>query len=269
MSENKNTGPDVPDENEVKEVTPEVTLNTESSNDEVESLDINETKEIISEVPDEKESSLETEEVKPKLPVTPSEPTSIEKKQGPDVNTLNQDEADKIVSNGIGTVPIDNAKKKSKKPLIITIFLIVLIALIALYMFFANNPKTIFVQAIDSMFHTVENNIKDSKYDMVKGTGTIDFKLNSPQNEFAELNKIGLSVEYYTDFKNNIMNTTVKSTYDNEHLLDGTIYIENGKFYFSSADLLNKPIEAGAEEVTAVLDAADRQRKVCRLKNGN
>ncbi len=54
--------------------------------------------------------------------------------------TLNQKEIDKIITN--------NPKKTSKTPIIITTILIIIIAIIGFCMYYTNNPKTMFTNAI-------------------------------------------------------------------------------------------------------------------------
>lgn len=174
------------------------------------------------------------EDVKDAIGKAFSQKTSIDKtlKEGT-THTLNQDEVDKI---------INKKQNTDRRPIIITIILIVLITLAGLYMYFSNNPTTIFIKAIDKTFNTVEKNIIQSDTKINKNID-VNYKQtfkNQTQNDLR------LKINYQSDIKEKILKADIETTYNNEHLLAGQIYSENNKIYLYSEDILNKYIEIGS-----------------------
>jgi len=151
-------------------------------------------------------------------------------KEGPKA-TLNQEEIDKIVNK--------KNKNTDKKPIIITLILTLLIAIAGIYMYFSNNPKTIFIKAIDKTFITLEKNTKP-QYEKTKGELTINLDANQDK-EKANIFKIDM--DYGIDTKNNLFNADMKLTSENNELLGMTIYSESNKTYLYSENILNKFIE--------------------------
>ncbi len=147
---------------------------------------------------------------------------------GPD-DVLNQNEIDKLMDK-----KNKSKEKDSIKPVIITIVLIVLIALSGLYIYFSNNPKTIFVKAIDKTFNKIEKSITP-KYDTAKGSAEFDMTFDK--------DKINANIYYESDIKKGLLNADIKTTYNDEQLIDLNLYNETDTAYIYSEDLLNKYIE--------------------------
>lgn len=171
-------------------------------------------------------------------------------------DTLNQQEVDKIINK-----PNLKTKKASKKALIITIILLVLIVIVGLYVYFTNNPKTIFETAINKTFTSIENNINSSP-NTIKGN--IQMNINFDNVNYSELNKIKLSLDYENDDNNQISKINFDMTYDNNHLLSGLLYSENGDNYLYSEDILNKYIKLSSqatlskEEINTLLNTLNK-----------
>ena len=61
--------------------------------------------------------------------------------------------------------------KMSKLPWLISIFLILIIAIMFCLTFFSSNPKTLFTQTVDGLFTYLEDNVNDNVYDIMDGNG--------------------------------------------------------------------------------------------------
>lgn len=178
--------------------------------------------------------------------------SSIEKilNEGPK-DTLNQEEVDKIVNK-------QNKKKDTdKRPVIITIILIILIAIAGIYMYFSNNPKTIFIKAIDKTFNTLEKNITP-KYEKTTGELTLNLENNSPNQA-----NLKLDMDYGIDSKDSLFSADMKISSNNEKLLDIKMYGENDKTYLYSESILNKYLEFDAninnkEEIKTILNSLNK-----------
>lgn len=148
--------------------------------------------------------------------------------------TLNQDEVDKIV----------NKNKKTttdKKLALITIFLIIVIALAGIFMYFANNPKTIFIKAIDKTFNALEKMaVKEEK---TQGTIKINYNQQTNDKKQVALNNLDIKLDYKSDTKQGLLDSNINIKYKKEPLLNAKIYKQDNKTYLYSEDILNKYIE--------------------------
>jgi len=162
-------------------------------------------------------------------------PTSIEQTINDGTEeTLNQQEVDKIIK-----------KTKNKKhtndikPIIITIILIVLITISGLYIYFSNNPKTIFIKTIDKSFNIIEKNIYP-KEQKTKGNINIDYNTKSGNQT---LDSVNMKIAYQLDTKEKISNIDLTMNDNKEQLLNAKIYSEKDKTYLYSESILNNFIE--------------------------
>lgn len=145
--------------------------------------------------------------------------------------TLNQEEVDKIVNK--------NNKHSDKKPLILTLVLIVLIAIAGVYVYFSNNPKTIFIRAIDKTFNMVEKNT-NFKYEKTKGKLTLDLNGNINNQNISNLT---VNMDYGIDTKEKLLNADIALSSDKQNILNAKIYNENEKTYLYIEKILNKYLE--------------------------
>lgn len=140
-------------------------------------------------------------------------------------DTLNQSEVDKMLKK-------DSKTKKeidSKKPLIITIVLLVLITISGLFIYFSNNPKTIFKNAINKAFNTLEHKLSNDK---IKN----DIKItNNVNGEESQINII-----YETDPKNEIYDLSIGENIELYSEKD-KLYLENSSNQFIEIDNVKMP----------------------------
>ena len=180
--------------------------------------------------------------------------TSIDKilNNGPK-ETLNQEEVDKIVNRK------NKNKDTDKKPVIITLILIILIAISGLYMYFSNNPKTIFIKTIDKTFNILEKNTIP-KYEKTKGNLTLNLEENSNTEKLSNLK---FAMNYELDTKNSLFNADTKLTSVQDKLLDIKIIGEHDKTYLYSENILNKFIQldikpSDKDDIKIILDSLNK-----------
>lgn len=139
-------------------------------------------------------------------------------------DTLNQNEVDKILKN-------ENVKKEidSKKPLIITIILLVLIAISGLFIYFSNNPKTIFKNAINKAFNTLEHKLSNDK---IKTDIKITNNVNGEENQ--------INITYETDPKNKIYDLSIGENIELYSEKD-KLFLENSSNQFIEIDNIKMP----------------------------
>jgi len=158
--------------------------------------------------------------------------TSIDQilKGGPK-ETLNQEEIDKIVNK--------KNKNTDKKPVILTIILIILIAIAGVFMYLSNNPKTILIKTIDKTFNTLEKNITP-KYEKTKGNliVTLKGKYNNQTSSNLKIN-----ADYQIDTKEKLFNTDINLNLNKNQPLNVKLHGENDKTYLYAKNILDKYLE--------------------------
>lgn len=140
-------------------------------------------------------------------------------------DTLNQSEVDKMLKK-------DSKTKKeidSKKPLIITIILLVLITISGLFIYFSNNPKTIFKNAINKAFNTLEHKLSNDK---IKNDIKITNNVNDEENQ--------INITYETDPKNKIYDLSIGENIELYSEKD-KLYLENSSNQFIEIDNVKMP----------------------------
>lgn len=162
--------------------------------------------------------------------------------------------------NKIDSDSLYNPKKKRKLGIVIAVFLIlVLIGGIVWYVFIGS--KNIFKLAIDSSFNYLTNNIIN--YKTVNGTFSIDIDGSASDSAsddmFKILNKLELSGNYGIDYKNKLIDLSLKSKYDGNELVDADIYMENGNGYIYLADIYDKYVKAPIDDYDDMFSNIDKQ----------
>ncbi len=142
-------------------------------------------------------------------------------KNGPK-NILSQAEVDNYVK---------KRNRKAKMPIIVTAIIVSLITLAVLYLYFFNNPKTIFTKAIDKTFNTL-NDFMVSKDDIYSK----DIALNLATSD----TKFNLKLMYEADTKNDLYKMDIKTLLNDQKFIDALVYNQNGNVYMYSSDLYNK-----------------------------
>lgn len=148
-------------------------------------------------------------------------------------------------------------KKKNKMVLPLIIILIFIVGVVAVFLLVFNNPKKIFGKTISNAFSYLYENLDNAnKYDTTSGTVSLSYELTaddeSMQSVFDMVNGIDFNFAYAVDYKNKLMNFDLDSTYNNEKLLNLSVYGENGKGYVLLKDIYDKYLStdiAGYEEI--------------------
>ncbi len=158
--------------------------------------------------------------------------TSIDKtlSQGTS-NTLDQKEIDKIIKS--------QNNKTDKRPIIVTIVLTLLIALTGIFMYYSNNPKTIFIKVIDKTFNNIEKNIIP-KYEKNKGNLTMNLELSENDKQITNLQT---KTNYSIDTKSNILIADTKVETSDNTIINSQIYKEEKNTYLYLGNILDKYIK--------------------------
>ena len=164
-------------------------------------------------------------------------------------------------------VEIPKEKKKNKFILPIVIVLGVIGILVALYFFLFNNPKRVFDKTISSGFDALYESLDmATKYDTMSGSGSLSYKLTatdpSMQSIFDMINGIAFDYKYAVDYKNKLMNVDFNSTYNNEKLIDLSVYGENGKGYVFLKDIYSKYLSTDIEGYEEIFETTKNQEEV-------
>lgn len=152
-------------------------------------------------------------------------------------------------------------KKKKNNILPIAIIAVVLIAIVGLIAYktlplFQNKFKVM----INETFKYLESNISDNEN--VTGSMTLKMKSNSTEPELKNLEKINFSADYAVDYKNKLLNIDIKSSYDNETLLNASIYGQSKSIYATLEELYDKAIEIPlAEEYDKMFTQVANQKE--------
>lgn len=132
----------------------------------------------------------------------------------------------------------NSAKAKiSKIPWLIAIFLILIIAIILGFMFFSNNPKTLFTQTVDGLFTYLEDNINDNVYDITDGNISLDMNFKSSDEKFEvynNLSKVSFSADYVKNNASAKNYIDLKTTYDGSDFVSAKIYGDGNNTYIYS-----------------------------------
>lgn len=94
---------------------------------------------------------------------------------------------------------------------------------------------------INETFKYLDSNIKDNEN--VTGNMTLKMTTTSDVPELKNLEKISFSANYAVDYKNKLLNLDIKSSYDNEPLLNASIYGQSKALYATLDELYDKTIE--------------------------
>ena len=93
-------------------------------------------------------------------------------------------------------------QKKPKIVIFITIIIIIIISSAGIYWYLANNPKTIFIRSVDSVFETLADNIKIGNQERLSKIVDINYQLN-PAEKYENLNNYNFKIYYNENPVNN------------------------------------------------------------------
>lgn len=158
-------------------------------------------------------------------------------------------------------------KKKNKIVLPLIIILILIAGVVAVYFLVFNNPKRIFSKTISKGFSYLYDNLDNvNKYDTTSGTVSLSYELTSEdenmQSVFDMVNGIDFNFAYTVDYKNKLMNFDFDSTYNNEKLLNLSVYGENGKGYVLLKDIYDKYLSTDIEGYEEIFNTTKNQTEV-------
>lgn len=156
------------------------------------------------------------------------------------------------------------SKKKKPTALIVVAAVLVICGIAALaYYFIWNNPKNIFLNAVNNEYQAFSNelsklsgNDKLSKEDVITTSGTLNFdiqtinELQSPEEKklLEELSKLNMTVNTGVDRKNKEFAAEIMLNAEKDQLINVNMYGTKKSIYIELKNLLNKFIEVPMEE---------------------
>ena len=149
----------------------------------------------------------------------------------------------------------NNAKARmSKLPWLISIFLILIIAIMLGFMFFRNNPKTLFTSTIDGMFNYLKSSINDNVYDVMDGNISLEYFVNTKEDLLSkDLNGMNLSADYVKDNLNSQIYMDVNLGKDIPMIL----YSDGSNSYVSLLSFSEKYIKMNSNPLGYFIGGAD------------
>ena len=160
------------------------------------------------------------------------------------------------------TSNINNNHPKNKKWIPILVGIILILILIAGFIFYKTiSSKNIFKVIIDNSFNYLENSFVE--YESAKGTFSLKASGNSKDTStnkaFELINKIDLSGSYGIDYENKIINLDIKSNYDSQKLVNANIYMESGNSYIYLEDIYDKYIKVPINDYDSLFTNMDKK----------
>lgn len=150
--------------------------------------------------------------------------------------------------------PIKN--KRNKTLLIGTILIIIaVIAGISYYFGYFTKADQIYKRLVRTSINSYTNKLKNSDYKTSKTSIKVDTSINTNSEEIDEkildlINNVDINVDIQTDIENKEIIANLKSSYDEQDLLNIKMYSElnNKKTYIYLKELLNKYMETEKDE---------------------
>lgn len=139
----------------------------------------------------------------------------------------------------------------SKLPWLISIFLILIIAIILCVMFFSNNPKTLLTQTVDGLFDYLEGSINENVYDVTDGNISLDIK-----SDDELYNVIKLDADYVKDNMNGMVYTDLNVS-DLEGDIPLKAYSNGENTYVSLSSLSDKYIKMNSNPLSYFINGSD------------
>lgn len=174
----------------------------------------------------------------------------------------NSNNEQSINNTDITTSNINNDSPKNKKWIPILVGIILILILIAGFIFYKTiSSKNIFKVIIDNSFNYLENSFVE--YESAKGTFSLKVSGNSKDTStnkaFELINKIDLSGSYGIDYENKIINLDIKSNYDSQELVNANIYMESGNSYIYLEDIYDKYIKVPINDYDSLFTNMDKK----------
>ncbi len=121
----------------------------------------------------------------------------------------------------------NHTKKRPKLVIFITVLIILSISILGISWYLSNNPKVIFTESINTIFNTLNQNIKETSYDLQKGKVDISYIKTTSTNENQILK---VNSDYKIDRINKISETNLKIDL-NDNKQELSLNKENKKLY--------------------------------------
>ena len=150
--------------------------------------------------------------------------------------------------------------KMSKLPWLISIFLILVIAIMFCLTFFSSNPKTLFTQTVDGLFDYLEENINDNVYDIMDGNINLDYTIKTSGEDsdiYSELSKVDFDVDYVKDNAGGQSYIDLNTTYDGEEFVKAIIYGDGDSTYVYSPSASDKYIKLAGNRLSYLMNGSD------------
>lgn len=145
--------------------------------------------------------------------------------------------------------------KMSKLPWLISIFLILIIAIILCLMFFRNNPKTLFTQTVDGLFSYLESNIDENVYDVIDGNISLNLNFNGDDEVLKNLSGTSFDIDYVKDNSSSQFYADVEASSDG--VIPVTLYSNGSNTYFSVSSLSEKYIRMNSNPLSYFISGSD------------
>ncbi len=150
--------------------------------------------------------------------------------------------------------------KMSKLPWLISIFLILVIAIMFCLTFFSSNPKTLFTQTVDGLFDYLEENINDNVYDIMDGNINLDYTIKTSGEDsdiYSELSKVDFDADYVKDNAGGQSYIDLNTTYDGEEFVKAIIYGDGDSTYVYSPSASDKYIKLDGNRLSYLMNGSD------------
>ena len=150
--------------------------------------------------------------------------------------------------------------KMSKLPWLISIFLILVIAIMFCLNFFSSNPKTLFTQTVDGLFDYLEENINDNVYDIMDGNINLNYTIKTSGEDsdiYSELSKVDFDVDYVKDNAGGQSYIDLNTTYDGEEFVKAIIYGDGDSTYVYSPSASDKYIKLDGNRLSYLMNGSD------------
>ena len=150
--------------------------------------------------------------------------------------------------------------KMSKLPWLISIFLILVIAIMFCLTFFSSNPKTLFTQTVDGLFDYLEENINDNVYDIMDGNINLNYTIKTSGEDsdiYSELSKVDFDADYVKDNAGGQSYIDLNTTYDGEEFVKAIIYGDGDSTYVYSPSASDKYIKLDGNRLSYLMNGSD------------
>lgn len=188
-------------------------------------------------------------------------------KKNLEVNNLNGNGTiNNVESNYSGNLSKEgvSSKKKGSNKLVIIVIILLLLLLLAAFGGVVYDrlvvSKNIFKMLIQNTFTYLEENVNN--HDTV--IGTFELKVGGTSSDHSTnsmldiMSKLDLSGSYGIDYKNKIANLDVYTKYENEKLLNSSVYMEDNNGYIELKEIYDKYIQIPVQDYNNLFSSNEK-----------